>query len=132
MRLEQYQLNANEDLMAFEFVSERPKGRIIKQIQFLNIGTGIYNLAFGDKKENDFDDEVITDNKDSQKVLATVAASVLIFSEKHPEVWIHAKGGSKSRTRLYRIGISQNLNELEQHFHIIGLYKGNWIKFEKI
>ena len=34
MKLERYPLEANDDLMSFQFVSEGPKGQIIKWIQF--------------------------------------------------------------------------------------------------
>jgi hypothetical protein len=134
MRLERYTLKANEDLMAFEFISEGPKGRITKWIQFTKSkNSNLYNLGFGDKIEgfDDIDDIVVTDNKDSQKVLATVAVTVLEFTEKYPDAWIFATGSTKSRTRLYQIGISQNLNELEQYFDIYGQNKGEWVKFEK-
>ena len=133
MRLERYQVKANDDLMAFEFISEGPKGHITKWIRFVKSGeANVYNLAFGDKIENedDFDDEIVTDNKDSQKVLATVAASVLVFTQKYPEAWVFATGSTKSRTRLYRMGISQNFDELQKYFRILGSYENKWVKFE--
>jgi hypothetical protein len=134
MRLEKYQVKANKDLTSFEFVSEGPKGRITKWIQFTKSkNSNLYNLGFGDKieGEDDIDDMIVTDNKDSQKVLATVAISVLNFTDKYPEAWIFATGSTKSRTRLYQIGISQNLDELEDFFYIYGQNKGKWVKFEK-
>lgn len=134
MRLERYPLEANDDLMSFQFVSEGPKGQIIKWVQFLKTDKpNFYNLAFGDKRlnEDDFDDDVITDNKDSQKVLATVAMAVLRFTEINKEALIIAQGLTKSRNRLYQMGISQNLEELKEYFKIIGFYKGNWMIYEK-
>ena len=134
MRLDRYEIEADEYFLAFEFISEGPKGQILKWIRFIKSeDTDVYNLAFGDKKvdEDDFDDEVVSDNKDSQKVLATVAASVIVFTEKHPQAWVYAKGSTKSRTRLYQIGISQNFDELKQYFHVLGLYDNKWVKFEK-
>jgi hypothetical protein len=133
MRLEQYQVKAYEDLLEFEFISEGPKGRITKLVQYSKIDENAYNLAFGDKKEgeNEIDDKIITDNKDSQKVLATVAATVLAFTEKYSQVWIIASGSSKSRTRLYQIGISTNYEELQQYFNVYGYYERRWVKFQK-
>ncbi len=45
------------------------------------------NLGFGDKdlQTGEVDDTVISDNGDSQKVLATVAATVYAFTDKYPE-----------------------------------------------
>jgi hypothetical protein len=133
MRLEQYQVKAYEDLFEFEFISEVPKGNITKLVQYSKIDENAYNLAFGDKKEgeNEIDDKIITDNKDSQKVLATVAATVLAFTEKYSQVWIIASGSSKSRTRLYQIGISTNYEELQQYFNVYGYYDRRWVKFQK-
>ena len=134
MRLERYPLKMGEDFMNFEFISEGPKGRITKWVQFRKAeNREIYNLAFGDKKidADDIDDTVVTDNKDSQKVLATVAVTVLKFTEKFPDAWIFATGSTDSRTRLYQMGIAQNLEELEQYFYIFGFYKEKWVKFEK-
>jgi hypothetical protein len=133
MRLEQYQVKAYEDLFEFEFISEGPKGSITKLVQYSKIDENAYNLAFGDKKEgeNEIDDKIITDNKDSQKVLATVAATVIAFTEKYSQVWIIASGSSKSRTRLYQIGISTNYEELQQYFNVYGYYERRWVKFQK-
>jgi hypothetical protein len=70
--------------MTFKFISEGPKGRIDKEIQYAEtLIKNVYNLAFGDKNEinGEIDDKIISNNKDAQKILATVAASVLIFSQ---------------------------------------------------
>jgi hypothetical protein len=49
MKLERYELKAEESLMVFEFVSEGPKGKIRKLVQFGETNLkGLYNLAFGD------------------------------------------------------------------------------------
>jgi hypothetical protein len=133
MKLERYQLESINDLTVFEFISEGPKGNIVKWIQYSKINdTNYYNLAFGDKKEgeNDIDDEIITDNKDSYKVLATVAFSVITFTERFKEAIIVATGSTKSRTRLYQISISQNLEELEQYFNVYGYNESQWVKYK--
>ncbi len=134
MNLERYQLITNEATLTFEFISKGPKGHITKWIRYVKFDDeNIYNLGFGDKKDNedDFDDEVVTDNKDSQKVLATVAISVLQFTENRRDTWVFATGSTKSRTRLYQIGIAQNLVELRRYFYIYGLIINKWVKFEK-
>jgi hypothetical protein len=63
----------------------------------------LYNLAFGDKDHStgEIDDKVISNNGDSEKVLATVVATVYAFTDKYPETWIYATGSTKARTRLY-------------------------------
>src|SRR4051794_25290611 len=105
MNLDRYELKARHNLTTFEFVSEGRKGRIIKVIQFQPIGLpNLYNLAFGDKNSGngDLNDMIVTNNGDSEKVLATVVAAAYAFTDKHPDVWVYATGSTGARTRLYQ------------------------------
>ena len=120
--------------MAFEFISEGPKGKIPKVVIYSETNLkGFYNLGFGDKNEETgkIDDNVVTNNDDSLKVLATVAATVYAFTDKNPEYWVFASGVTESRTRLYRIGITNNLKEIEKDFEVYGLVDDVWVKFKK-
>lgn len=129
-----YTLEANGDFKNFDFFSEGPKGRFKKSVQYLETGTpGIYNLGFGDKNEltNEIDDLVITNNGDSQKVLATVARTLFLFTDHYPDAWVVATGSTLARTRLYRMGITNNLLLIEKDFHVLGLKGNDWVKFEK-
>ena len=86
MKLEQYELAFDRTKTNFDFISEGPKGRILKTVRFTKIKVkshnNLYNLAFGDKNLDSgaIDDLVITDNQDRDKVLATVAKTVAILS----------------------------------------------------
>ena len=44
---------------------------------------------------------------------------------------IYATGSTKSRTRLYRMGISKYLNQIREDFEIYGELENNWEKFKK-
>ena len=45
---------------------------------------------------------------------------------------VFATGSTKARTRLYRIGISNNLEEIQDDFEIFGLNgKKDWQPFQK-
>ena len=91
-------------------------------------------MGFGDIDlvTNVIDDKVITDNKDSRKVLTTVASTVYVFTEKYPNALVFARGSNAVRTRLYRIGISNNLEELTEKFEVRGyLANTGWTVFEK-
>ncbi len=95
--------------------------------------SNVYNLAFGDYDEEakGIDDKAVTNNGDSLKVLATVASTVYAFAEKHPNCWIVATGSTEARTRLYRMGIANNLAEISEDFHIFGYTdKKKWVNFE--
>ena len=134
MREQSYKLESAPSFMSFEFVSEGPKGSIHKMVKYTKISEiGIYNLGFGDKigDTDDFDDEIVTDNGDSIRVLATVASTVYLFLREYPNALISATGSSESRTRLYRIGISTNLDKIEEDFSVYGIINGQLEKFEK-
>lgn len=83
----------------------------------------IYNLGFGDynSETKSIDDEIITNNGDSLKVLSTVASTVYAFIEKYPDSLVFATGSNNVRTRLYRMGISNNLEEIKEDFEVFGL-----------
>lgn len=92
----------------------------------------LYNLAFGDKdhETGQINDLIISNNGDSEKVLATVVATVYSFTDRYPAAWIYATGSTRSRTRLYRMGISKYLSEIQQDFELYGQKQGNWEEFK--
>lgn len=58
--------------------------------------------------------------------------TLYIFTDKYPEAMVFATGSTKARTRLYRIGITNNLEEIQGDFEIFGLVGGtNWQPFQK-
>lgn len=120
--------------MVFEFTSEGPNGKIPKLIRFTEMDVkDIFNLAFGDKKSgtNEIDDEVISNNGDSRKVLATVANAVDIFTREYPSTWIYATGSTQSRNRLYQMSINKYLHEIITNFEVYGLVNKEWQKFRR-
>lgn len=134
MNLSNYPLSAEDDLTTFEFISEGPKGLIRKLIQFTPTNLeGFFILAFGDKdnETGQIDDLAISDNNDTEKILATVTATVYAFSDKHPNAWIYATGSTKARTRLYRMGINKYLSEASMDFEILGQQGQHWEVFER-
>ncbi|MCX6189240.1 MAG: hypothetical protein NTW54_06520 [Bacteroidetes bacterium] len=134
MKYEKYQLESDRKLHLFEFTSKGSKGQIKKIVHYVETNLkNYYNLGFGDKDEltGEIDDKVITNNGDSQKVLATVASTVYAFTEKYPDAMIYAKGSNNIRTRLYRIGITNNLLEIKKDFHVFGLRDNQWHAFRK-
>ena len=133
MKLECYELKAGENLTTFEFVSEGSKGRISKLIQFSPTNLkGVFNLAFGDKDAaGEIDDLAISNNGDSEKVLATVVVAVYAFTDKHSDAWVYATGSTKSRTRLYQMGISKYSELAGDDYFIFGQLQSEWKPFEK-
>ncbi|MEO6231905.1 MAG: hypothetical protein ABJB11_14995 [Ferruginibacter sp.] len=134
MKLPKYEMEAEDSLEVFEFVSEGSIGSIPKLIKFSETALkGFYNLAFGDKHllTGEIDDKVVSNNGDSEKVLATIVSAVYAFTNKNREAWVYATGSTPARTRLYRMGITKYLEEVKLDFEIYGLLSGEWEYFEK-
>lgn len=132
MKHERYQYSAEKELMYFEFFSIGPKGKVRKIIEFSETNVeNVYNLAFGDFDEETqrISDRVVIGNGDSLKVLAKVASSVYAFTTERPESWVFATGSTAVRTRLYRMGLTNNVAEISRDFHVYGLKEDQWEEF---
>jgi hypothetical protein len=135
MNQESYSFRKEPDIFYYEFFSEGPNGKILKVVQFQQISAteDIYNLGFGDFNEQigDIDDLSISNNLDTQKVLTTVAKTVVDFMQQHPKAIVMARGSTPSRTRLYQMGISQFWTEIEKMFEVRGFNRGRWEPYER-
>lgn len=117
----------------FWFDSHGEKGTINKCIVFSRtMVPNLFNLAFGDWDpiSETIDDLSISNNGDRELVLQTVAAAVFQFTKVFPKAKIFATGSTPARTRLYRIGISKNFDEIVSAFEIWGYLEGKWVPFE--
>jgi hypothetical protein len=133
VKVERYALKSDDAFTIFEFVSEGPKGIIRKLVQFQQTNEpGLYNLAFGDKQEDtdEIDDLSISDNGDSEKVLATVVSALYAFFDKNPHAFVYATGSTKARTRLYRMGITRFYKEMKEDFYLFGQIEDDFFEFE--
>ncbi len=78
MKLPKYEIIASNSALSFEFTSVGKNGAVQKLVLYEQTDLpNVLNLGFGDKHPTtgEIDDLVITDNGDSEKVLATVAAT---------------------------------------------------------
>jgi hypothetical protein len=104
MNLERSPLKAESNLTVFECVSEGSNGLIRKLVEFQQTDQSkLYNLAFGDRNNvtDEIDDLEVSNNGDTEKVLATVVATLYAFFDQHPDAFVYATGSTKARTRLY-------------------------------
>jgi hypothetical protein len=128
MEQEKYIFSKVSETVVYEFFSEGPKGTIRKVVRFNIMEESpdrIFNLSFGDSDTSgiSIDDEVVSNNADSQKVLNTVAGTVLDFINSHHGTWVFVQGVTSSRTRLYQMGISRYWKEIAHQVMVIGFDK---------
>jgi hypothetical protein len=135
MLLDQYHgVFTSSDFQTFEFISTGPRGNITKVVRYSELDLKDYfNLGFGDKnlQTGFICDLTVSDNKDSLKVLATIASTVYAFTENYPNASILASGSTQARTRLYQIGITNHLEAIQKDFVILGLIDEDWEPFCK-
>jgi hypothetical protein len=123
MKYETYEGAVANDLSSFDFTSIGRKGRVKKRILFMSTNkSDLFNLAMGDVTDDGdkFDDKVVTDNGDRDKILATIAKAVSLYTERYPERSIYFRGNTEARTRLYRMAIATHIGELSERFVIYG------------
>ena len=84
MNLPQYEVTPDENLYKFTFISEGKNGKVEKIVLYEEINEGVFNLAFGDKDitTGHINDRIVTNNGDTEKVLATVISTVYTFLTK--------------------------------------------------
>jgi hypothetical protein len=118
---ETYPIKPSLDKLYYLFISEGPKGRIIKIVLFQNIGENSYNLAFGDFNGGQVDDEVVSNNRDFVKVLSTVAACVYDFVKANPGVKLEIDPVDEKRKTLYNAVFKRHHVFIQQQFRILGV-----------
>ena len=124
MKYKKYEYTSDDELHFYEFTSIGRNGKIKKVVEYSKMNIeNFYNLAFGDYDDvtGEINDMIITNNGDSLKVLATVASTAYAFTGKYPNAWIFATGSTDVRTRLYRMGITNNLVEIQEDFYVYGM-----------
>jgi hypothetical protein len=133
MNLDRYTFFTS-DYQDYEFFSDGPKGRIKKVVKFMKAQDDpiIFNLAFGDEDllTGNVSDVIITDNKDTDIVLATVANTVNSFCDHFGNHYIYVEGSTPSRTRLYQMSISRIFAEISTDFDVYGLKDDELYRFE--
>jgi hypothetical protein len=133
MNLEKYDTLVTEDVLSFSFTSVGPKGPIQKLVIYQHVEGPLYNLAFGDRNGEfgTIDDLIISDNKDTEKVLATVASTIFDFFAVYSGTIVLAQGSTPSRTRLYRRYLTQFFAFIDQEFVLYGELDGEIERFNK-
>ncbi|CAG5070220.1 hypothetical protein DYBT9623_02960 [Dyadobacter sp. CECT 9623] len=127
-----YPVTIFDNFLTYEFRSIGPNGAIRKIVRYQEYSRcGYYNLGFGDVDPDtgNESDLHVTNNGDSEKVLRTVTSTLYTFTDNYPDAFVLASGSTRARTRLYRIGISNNLEAIEKDFNLLGYLDDGWQKF---
>ncbi|SHG56819.1 hypothetical protein SAMN04488109_0865 [Chryseolinea serpens] len=125
MDLPYYSLRSARSRLWCTFYSEGPRGRILKAIRFVMVqaSPAVFNVTLGDVKIEfgEVDTLVVSNNGDRDKILRTVAESIILFCRRYPQAYVLVSGNSPVRNRLYRMIISNRINEIRQYCEIYGM-----------
>jgi methyltransferase-like protein len=113
-----------KDTLFFGFISEGINGDIFKIVMFTPIKNGKWNLGFGDWKNNDVDDKVMTNNHDVVKVIGTVAKITYDFFKEYPNTVLVIDPVDEKRKKLYNIVFQRHHQSIINNFKIIGKIQG--------
>ncbi|RXK82825.1 DUF6934 family protein [Filimonas effusa] len=136
MLLDSYAFVKDTRKSYYEFYSEGPRGRIKKAVVYIRlrgIKTEAYNLSFGDWDDaaQTINDKAVTNNADRDKILVTVAFTVLDFIETNPEAFVFLQGSTESRTRLYQMNIWRFWKEINVWFIVRGFISDRWENLQR-
>ncbi len=103
MKSEIYEISHLEGDLLYLFFSIGKNGIVPKVIEYECIDTDIYNLAFGDLDilTNSVNDNVVTNNGDTIKVISTVIQTIPLFFKIQPNATVLFTGSNATRTKLY-------------------------------
>jgi len=119
-----YQLQSSSDSLQFVFESISQERIIRKAVAYIlsDDNPDLYQLIFGDLKENgDIDILSASNNNDMKQVLTTVVDTLSTFFEHYPMATVAFTGSTSSRTRLYRAAITQFLKETNLYYDVVGI-----------
>lgn len=123
MQLSAYDLYTSNDSLTYEFDSVSPARTIRKVITYdpFPDNPQVFNLSLGDKlADGTVNDLVRSNNDDLEKVMATVAKTLLAFFSRYPDCLVYFKGSTDSRTRLF---LHRNLSKLSNGLSLRELHR---------
>lgn len=126
-------VKVTDDFSVFDFFSTGRNGAILKRIVFIKTERdNVYSLVFGDvDNDGKVDYYSVSNNGDRNIILATIVKAVGGYTQKYPDRWIFFSGSTNERTRLYRMAVGLNLEELSAEFEIYAYVDGQIVPFVK-
>ena len=123
MDLEHYHIKHNRRKTLFWFTSTGME-KVIKVVEFQKMPDPVrYNLALGDYINNRVSYTNVTNNKDIEVVMASIAQIINDYTLTYPHREIYVTGDTEVKTRLYRRYVTRNLEEIEKLFYLWGQLK---------
>jgi hypothetical protein len=123
MNIESYDIDCCNDTKEYSFESTGPKDSVKKKVCFVQSKiNGFFYLTYGDYdiESGSINENSVTNNYDTQKIINTVAKVVFIFLQSHPKCFVQFSWRDKVRRRLFTSWIARNGSLLDKYFVIYG------------
>lgn len=118
-----YEIVNTRNGLLYSFNSVGTNGSIKKIVEFSESKiNNIYQFCFGDfdEKTGSFNQNAVTDNNDTQKVLNTLALICYNFTQTYPNSLTRFSSIDKIRIRLFSYWIVKNWDWIEKYFIVYG------------
>ncbi|MFN3850272.1 MAG: DUF6934 family protein [Spirosomataceae bacterium] len=128
-----YDFKILDEAFRFDFISSSNIREIPKTILYQKTTiANFYNLVLADiQPDGSLDVFSESNNGDMEMILATVVQTMLVFTAYYPKASIVFTGSTPSRTRLYQIVLSKEIDKSKATFEILGLKDDKLSPFEK-
>jgi hypothetical protein len=127
-----YEVATSTDALCFDFESISAEKIIQKQVRFTAFPDAptVFNMALIDIVNGGTDSDLtVSNNQDMRKVLATVGKCLIAFFDIYPRAVVVFSGSTQSRTRLYRVAITQNLSLIDTVWEVLGFQNDTFEPF---
>lgn len=117
-----YQYQIENDALRYTFVSEGPRP-VTKLVVYAE--TDQPNLLLADVGADGLPDYLsVSNNGDLERIMATVAQTLLAFFRHYPNATVAFSGNTPARIRLYQAVLAREIRAASTDFIILGLRKG--------
>lgn len=117
-----YDFQIGAQARSFSFISEGPR-TVAKQVIYAETTLpDFFNLALADiETDGSPNFYSVRNNGDLERIMATVAQTLLVFFRSHPRAKVAFTGSTPARTRLYQIILAREMEAVAADFVLSGV-----------
>ena len=121
-----YDFQIGAEARTFFFISKGPR-TIAKQVIYAETTLPeFFNLALADVEEDGSQNFYsVRNNGDLERIMATVAQTLLVFFRTYPSAKVAFTGSTPARTRLYQIILAREIQAVATDFVLSGVKNNN-------
>ncbi|MCF0061197.1 hypothetical protein MUK70_18315 [Dyadobacter chenwenxiniae] len=116
-----YEFRVLDEACRFDFLSIGKRNIPKTVIYYKSDNPAVFSLTLASiKSDGNLDFQTTSNNGDMKIILATVVQTLKIFLAAYPKAVVVFTGNSPSRTRLYNIIISREIEQVKDYLEVMG------------